>query len=53
MTALPTVLANTHDYFVAVAAKLERLHMQVRGRMARARRRVARLACLFKTHAAC
>eukprot|EP00775_Hariotina_reticulata_P005462 gene5462-5696_t len=29
VTALPTIVANLHDYFVAVAAKLERLHSEV------------------------
>jgi hypothetical protein len=30
--ALPTVVANLHDYFTHVAAKLERVHNEVRGR---------------------
>jgi hypothetical protein len=29
VTALPTIVANLHDYFVSVAAKLERLHFEV------------------------
>lgn len=29
LTALPTVVSNLHDYFVAVAAKLERTHAEV------------------------
>lgn len=29
VTALPTIVANMHDYFVAVAAKLERTHAEV------------------------
>ena len=28
--ALPTVVSNMHDYFVATAAKLERTHTEVR-----------------------
>jgi hypothetical protein len=28
--ALPTVVANMHDYFTHVAAKLERVHNEVR-----------------------
>lgn len=28
--ALPTVVANLHDYFTHVAAKLERIHGEVR-----------------------
>eukprot|EP00879_Flechtneria_rotunda_P025495 GHRR01027094.1.p1 GENE.GHRR01027094.1~~GHRR01027094.1.p1 ORF type:complete len:263 (+),score=95.11 GHRR01027094.1:893-1681(+) len=31
MTALPTIVANMHDFFVAVAAKLERSHTEVHG----------------------
>jgi hypothetical protein len=29
VTALPTVVSNMHDYFVATAAKLERTHAEV------------------------
>lgn len=28
--ALPTIVANMHDYFVATAAKLEKTHREVR-----------------------
>jgi hypothetical protein len=30
-TVLPTIVSNMHDYFIAVAAKLERTHTEVRG----------------------
>lgn len=29
-TVLPTIVSNMHDYFIAVAAKLERAHTEVR-----------------------
>lgn len=28
-TVLPTVISNMHDYFISVAAKLERTHSEV------------------------
>lgn len=37
VTALPTVISNMHDYFVATAAKLERTHAEVRRSFAAAR----------------
>jgi nucleoporin p58/p45 len=44
--ALPTVVANLHDYFTHVAAKLERVHNEVRaGLRARARRRGPKAVC--------
>jgi hypothetical protein len=30
---LPTIVSNMHDYFIAVAAKLERAHTEVRVRV--------------------
>lgn len=29
-TVLPTIVSNMHDYFIAVAAKLEKTHSEVR-----------------------
>lgn len=45
-TVLPTIVSNMHDYFISVAAKLEKAHAEVRGRLGRGAG--ARLTgCLF------
>jgi hypothetical protein len=31
VTALPNIVSNLHDYFISVAAKLDRVHTAVRG----------------------